>query len=726
MFRKLIYLISSVVMLGLVGNVFAQEPARDFDIPYASEPPVLDGEVDGVWGAASKQSISVFIQGDPAASISDCSGTWQVMWDQEYLYVIIEIFDDSLHNDSVNQHLDDSVEFYFDGGNSKDVYPGAGNLTVYDNNRQTTFGWNSDQITGSNSNTEGVEHAQVTTPTGWRIEMKLPWLSLQDTGPQLGGLIGVDCGLNDDDDGGDTRETQMATYGIDNNYWRDPSQWGTAMLVMGARKIAYAPSPANGSVHLKTWAQLAWQPSPVAASHNVYIGDNFDDVNAGTGDTFWVNQTATTLLIGFPGYAYPDGLVPGTTYYWRIDEVNDADPDSPWKGDVWSFSIPPKTAYNPDPADGADFVALDAILNWTAGFEAKLHTIYFGEDFDDVNSATSGGAMVPVPPYNPGALESGKAYYWRVDETDPPSTHKGQVWSFTTLGAVGNPYPSNGTGSAEMNAILTWTPADNAASHQIYFGMDKEAVRKADTTSPEYKDTKTLGAESYNPGLLAWDSTYYWRVDKVDNVNPGSLWTGPLWSFTTGDFIIVDNFESYNDIDPPQAGSNTIYFSWLDGYGTATNGALTANELPPYAEQIVVHGGEQSMSYRYDTSFNICESTLTLVSLRDWTAQGVTDLSLWFAGKPSNAAERMYVVLNGTAVVYHDNPNATQIDEWTEWVIPLQAFADQGVNPANVTSMTIGFGTRGSTTTPGGAGQMYFDDIRLYRPTVLASPPEAE
>jgi hypothetical protein len=55
---------------------------------------------------------------------------------------------------------------------------------------------------------------------------------------------------------------------------------------------------------------------------------------------------------------------------------------------------------------------------------------------------------------------------------------------------------------------------------------------------------------------------------------------------------------------------------------------------------------------------------------------------------------------------------------WTEWTIDLSAaggFADQGVDLANVTSITIGFGTPGAATA-GGAGSMLFDDIRLYRP----------
>jgi hypothetical protein len=108
--------------------------------------------------------------------------------------------------------------------------------------------------------------------------------------------------------------------------------------------------------------------------------------------------------------------------------------------------------------------------------------------------------------------------------------------------------------------------------------------------------------------------------------------------------------------------------------------------------------------------------TLTGVA-RDWTREGVANLSLWFRGATTNAADRMYVALNGTAVVYHDNPSATQRGGWTPWIIPLQTFADLGVKLTDVTSITIGFGTRSNTTTAGGTGKMYIDDIRLYRPT---------
>ncbi|MEJ2705948.1 MAG: LamG domain-containing protein, partial [Sedimentisphaerales bacterium] len=226
---------------------------------------------------------------------------------------------------------------------------------------------------------------------------------------------------------------------------------------------ASTPIPADGAMHMDTWVNLSWTVGAKAVSHDVYLGDNREDVENGAEDMFRGNQTDDFYVAGFPGFAYPDGLVPGTTYYWRIDEVNDADPNSPWKGDVWSFSIPPKTAYFPDPADGAEAVELTAQLSWTPGYGSRLHTVYFGDDFSTVDSA-DGGMPQGLTTYDPGPLEAEKVYYWRVDEFDGAATYKGAVWTFSTLGAVGSPQPAYGATDVGMNVTLTWTPADSAAS----------------------------------------------------------------------------------------------------------------------------------------------------------------------------------------------------------------------------------------------------------------------
>jgi hypothetical protein len=284
------------------------------------------------------------------------------------------------------------------------------------------------------------------------------------------------------------------------------------------------------------------------------------------------------------------------------------------------------------------------------------------------------------------------------------------------VGAVGNPTPSYDAKDVKHTQILTWVASDLAASHQVYFGLDKDAVRSADTGSPEYKGTRDIGAESHDPGLIEWDTTYYWRIDEVNNANPDSPWKGNVWMFTTANFFVVDDFESYNDISEGEPGSNRIYLAWIDGYDNPDiNGSVIGHTDLPLVEQDIVHTGNQSMPYYYNTDQKYSEATLTLDYPRDWTEKGVDSLAFWFKGDWINVGAPMYVALNGSAVEYHDNPEATKIDVWTEWKIPLQVFADQGIDLTNVDTITIGFGDKNNLQA-GGSGTMFIDDVRLYLP----------
>ena len=121
----------------------------------------------------------------------------------------------------------------------------------------------------------------------------------------------------------------------------------------------------------------------------------------------------------------------------------------------------------------------------------------------------------------------------------------------------------------------------------------------------------------------------------------------------------------------------------------------------------------------YDNSvLKYSEVEKALTYPRDWTEKGVNRLTIWFKGSSANSVETLYVALNGSAVVSQDNPNAAQTGIWTEWNIDLQAFADQGVNLANVNTIALGLGNK-KNPQAGGSGTMYIDDIRLYPP-----PPE--
>jgi hypothetical protein len=274
-----------------------------------------------------------------------------------------------------------------------------------------------------------------------------------------------------------------------------------------------------------------------------------------------------------------------------------------------------------------------------------------------------------------------------------------------------SPNPSHGAVDVSQRATLSWGAGDAAASHEVYFGTDGDAVRNADTSSPEYRGNRQLGSESYDPGQLEWDTTYYWRVDEIED--GGTIQTGNVWNFTTANFLIVDDMESYNDINEGEEGSNRIYIAWVDGYDSpATNGSTVGHLDPPFAEQTIVHSGDQSMPYAYNNAVGKSEATKTLDYPRDWTENGVDTLVIWYIGDAANAAETMYVVLNGSAGVDNPDANAALVEDWTEWRINLQDF---GTNLTNVNTITIGFGNR-SNPAAGGAGSVFFDDIRLYAP----------
>jgi len=696
---------------------------------------------------------------------------------------------------------------------------------------------------------------------------------------------------------------------------------GYAKLILKiAVPYASEPDPADGALLDDTWVTLMWAPGKSAVSHDVYLSDNLADVEAGAESAFQGNQASAMVIAGFPGMPYPEGLVLGSTYYWRIDEV-EAD-GTKVAGSVWSFMVPSKKAYFPNPPDGGKYVDPDVQLSWTIGYGSKLHTVYFGDNFDDVSNA-AGGLPQAAATYTPGTLEMDKTYYWRIDEFDAAATHKGDVWSFKTLPVItitdpnligywkfdessgdtaidfsgygndgqiggdpervegvigsaldldgdyvsidgvvdditnnnitlsawirttqpgeGNVIASNDGGShvlqfgidngnvwvddgpdidfppavnddqwhmitlvmsgsrisvytdgVEVGTIttsidittetrwsigqewdgsapsdfylgmvdevrfydsaltadqvkelmrgdplaawnpnpnnkstvdiiearkpLSWSAGDEAAEHDVYFGTDKAAVSNADAsdTTGIYQGRQGSTSLTLPADGVEWGGgPYYWRVD--ENNNDGSITTGATWSFSVADYLIVDDMESYNDLNPDDPDSNRIYNAWVDGYDDPTNGSQTGHLNNPFYEQTIVHSGSKSMPLIYDNGVGLSEVTLTLTDLRNWTEEGVGVLTIWFRGETANAVVPLYVALNGNAVVNHDNLTASQLDTWTEWTIDLTLFADQGVNLSNVNTISIGLGNK-TNPVAGGTGTMYIDDIRLYRP----------
>jgi hypothetical protein len=199
-----------------------------------------------------------------------------------------------------------------------------------------------------------------------------------------------------------------------------------------------------------------------------------------------------------------------------------------------------------------------------------------------------------------------------------------------------SPSPSDGEIDVARNATLSWRKGMYAATHDVYFGIDFNAVNEATIDRPHGVLVSTGTADlTYNPGLLFdYGQTYYWRVDEVNAPDNPGLYRGDVWKFTILNFILIDSFETYTDTQPYR-----VFDAWTDGWGTAANGAIVGYSEPDwtknqhYVETLLSHSGKQCMPYSYNNDGKYSEATLKMAdALKDWTQAGVDALSFWYRG----------------------------------------------------------------------------------------------
>jgi len=262
------------------------------------------------------------------------------------------------------------------------------------------------------------------------------------------------------------------------------------------------------------------------------------------------------------------------------------------------------------------------------------------------------------------------------------------------------PYPDSGATGVDVDVVLGWTAGREAATHDVYFSADEQAL--IDGTVPVATMTET----SQGPLALDLDTTYYWKVNEVNEAETPSTWESAIWSFTTTDHLIVDDFESYNDLNPEEPESNRIFNAWIDGYEVPTNGSLVGNDLPPFCERTIVHGGKQSMPFFYNNTGGAAysEAELSLSPPQNWTKAGAATFVLYFHGTEGNTGQ-LYVKIDGSKVIYDGEAGDIAEVEWKQWNIDL---ASLSVNLQNVTKLAIGIDGNGA------GGTLYVDDIGLY------------
>ncbi|MBN1506942.1 MAG: hypothetical protein JW955_08850 [Sedimentisphaerales bacterium] len=267
---------------------------------------------------------------------------------------------------------------------------------------------------------------------------------------------------------------------------------------------------------------------------------------------------------------------------------------------------------------------------------------------------------------------------------------------------------------AEMDAprspILRWAPGQLGRRHDVYFGDDAGAVADASVETPDvYRGRQAAEGITYDPGVLEWGKTYYWRIDEVSQIDIQSVIKGHVWSFTVTDFVatgvVVDDFEGYT----PATG-RALSETWVPRAGTSAY---------PMIEQVDVHSGRQCMAMDYKNVGGAgwySELQRLWEVPQDWTTSNPDTLTLYFRGWTGNGLDPLYVAVedSGGRVgrVVHPDAGAVWAMEWQKWHVALGELQAAGVDVAAVNRLRIGVGDRADRK-PGGTGTIFIDDIRL-------------
>ncbi|MHC4676886.1 MAG: hypothetical protein ACYTBZ_30755, partial [Planctomycetota bacterium] len=140
----------------------------------------------------------------------------------------------------------------------------------------------------------------------------------------------------------------------------------TTISALYGHAAAWNPSPGYDAPDVCPDANLSWTPGDDADTHTIYFGASPNDVNVATADPCEEGYDSNSWK--------PPSLEFGTTYYWRIVEVNDTDK---WAGGMCQFTVETGKARDPSPSDDMKAVPVDANRSWTSSCLADSENLYF-------------------------------------------------------------------------------------------------------------------------------------------------------------------------------------------------------------------------------------------------------------------------------------------------------------------------------------------------------------
>ncbi|UCD53408.1 MAG: hypothetical protein JSW27_12305 [Phycisphaerales bacterium] len=235
---------------------------------------------------------------------------------------------------------------------------------------------------------------------------------------------------------------------------------------------AFSPDPCDGGAGIDQPVTLRWAPGASAVYHDIYLGEDKNAVAEATtesADVYCGRQPVERVT-------YEPGLLEMCrTYYWRIDEVDDTDPNGPWKGTVWRFTT-------------ADFIVVRIVDDFESYWwgDIRLYEVwldgwingtgsmvgYFEAPFVEWGIVHGGAASLPLFYDNDGTVDDGRP----SDSNETPFYSEcTRTWS--------KPQDWTIDGADTLTLYFHGRP-DNAPDH-LYMAVEDDAGRIATLRHPE-------------------------------------------------------------------------------------------------------------------------------------------------------------------------------------------------------------------------------------------------
>ncbi len=476
----------------------------------------------------------------------------------------------------------------------------------------------------------------------------------------------------------------------------DPASIVKAMT--GDTTPASLVGPSSGQTDVRRDPTLQWSPGEFAASHDVYLGSSMADVEAASR----TNPLGTLVSEDQQDLSYTvnELLSVGTTYYWRIDEVNAAPDNTIFSGEVWSFTTEPQnypianvsaTASGANPSmipentvngSGLNAAGEHSTLSqemWLAPslpawIQFEFDALYVVDDMKIWNNNQAIEAFIGFGAKEVAVEISTDGELWTALDPVTVGQATGQstnpVNAVVDMGAVAakfvrltissaygmmgqvglsevqfsyipvyarTPEPADGAVDVALDAQLGWRMGRLAAAHDVFF------VEAGADLAP----IGTADRASFDPGALEFGTDYTWQINEVSDAENPVVYEGPVWTFSTTELELIEGFEDFSGDEGQE-----VFMTWFDGFGgdPALGGSTAGHIDAPFVETATVNSGGQSLPIYYDNDggfididgqtsaprFSEVEREFTGLDL---TANGADTLAIAFRGNAGAFAE---------------------------------------------------------------------------------------